>query len=184
MKHHPWNSKSNARGPKLSQPSTSPHIHKVTKSKGKKTDRHCKFCDQDGHRESRFNNMEALEAMMKKKNIHLETSSTSSSRHALFSSSYALSSSSSSCSSSNEWLICFGSSSHMAKNKSIFWALYECNTKHIFVCDDKSLSVEGSRTVHLDNGFFNDVFSVLNISCNLILVYQIIHLGEGKNIEF
>ena len=52
----------------------------ANKNKGKKIDRHCNFCDCDGHAESKcFKKMEVLEATMKKHNIHLDTSSTSSS---------------------------------------------------------------------------------------------------------
>ena len=50
---------------------------KANKNKGKKTDRHYKFCNQDGHLESKcLKKMEALKATMKKHNIHLEHSST------------------------------------------------------------------------------------------------------------
>ena len=103
--------------------------------------------------------MEALEATMKKLNIHLDTSSTSSSGQALSTSSYAssrsgyaLNASSSSSSSSHEWLIDSRASYHMGKDKSVFSTLNDCNTKNIFVGDDRSLSVEGSETVHLNNG--------------------------------
>lgn len=80
--------------------------------------------------------MEALEAAMKKHNIHLEHSSTStsSSRMALSAcgcqasrSGYALNLSSSSH--SHEWLIDSGASYHMAKNKAMFSSLNDCNTK-------------------------------------------------------
>jgi hypothetical protein len=40
----------------------------------------------------------------------------------------------------------------MAKNKAIFYALNECNTKKIFVGDDRSLSVVGSGSIQVDNG--------------------------------
>ena len=63
-------------------------------------------------------------------------------------------------------------------------ALNNCNTKNIFVGDDRSCSVIGSRIVHLNNGQFKNVLCVPNLSYNNISVYQITHLGEGKNIEF
>ena len=133
--------------------------------------------------------MEALEAAMKKHNINLEHSSPSSSGMALSAcgcqaskSGYALNVSSSSP--SHEWLIDFEASYHMAKNKSIFFSLNDCNTKHIYVGDDRSLSVVGSGTIHLDNGYFNDVLCVPTLSCNLLSVYQITHSGEGKIVEF
>ena len=72
----------------------------------------------------------------------------------------------------------------MAKDQAIFSTMHECNTKKIFVCDDKSLSVIGSGTVPVENGHFSDVLCVPKISYNFLLVYQIIHLGEGKTMTF
>ena len=55
------------------------HNDKCNKIKEKKTDKHCNFCDHDGHIESKcFKKLENLEATMEKHNIHLDTSSTSS----------------------------------------------------------------------------------------------------------
>eukprot|EP00253_Pinus_taeda_P017626 PITA_17626 len=133
--------------------------------------------------------MEALEAAMKKHNIHLEHSSNSSSGMALSAcgcqaswSGYALNVSSSSH--SHEWLIDSGASYHMAKNKAMFSSLNDCNTKNIYVGDERSLSVVGTGIVHIDNGQFNDVLCVPTLSCNLLSVYQITHSGEGKIVEF
>jgi hypothetical protein len=71
-----------------------------------------------------------------------------------------------------------------ANNRDIFSTLNECNTKKIFVGDDRFLSVEGSGTVQVENGHFNDVLCVLSLSFNILSVYQINHLGEGKIVEF
>jgi len=71
----------------------------------------------------------------------------------------------------------------MAKDKSIFYALNECSTKQIFVGEDIYLSVAGSRIVQLNDGHFDDVLCVRNISCNLLSLYQISHSSEGKIIE-
>ena len=62
--------------------------------------------------------------------------------------------------------------------------MHECNTKKIFVGDDRSLSVVGSGIVPVENGHFSDVLCVPNISCNLLSIYQITHLGEGKIVTF
>jgi hypothetical protein len=107
----------------------------------------------------------------------------------LFSHGHALSASSFSfnktyTSSSDEWIIDYGSSYHMAKDKDICYSLNECNTKKIFVGNDRSLSVEGSKTVQVQNGHFNDVLCVPSLSCNLLSVYQITHSGEGKPLSF
>jgi hypothetical protein len=126
--------------------------------------------------------MASLEAAMKKHNISIDSAS-SSHRHALFSSGFSFNSNSTTTS-SDEWLIDSGASYHMAKDKAIFSALNECNTKKIFVGDDRSLSVVGSGTVQVDNGHFNDVLCVPILSCNLLSVYQITHSSEGKTVEF
>ena len=124
-----------------------------------------------------------------KHNLHLDTSLTSSSRHALSASSYAPSSSSYALNVSfspppSEWLIDFGASYHMAKGKAMFSALNDSNAKNIYVGDDRSLSVVGFATFHLNNGQFNGVLCVTTLSCNLLSVYQITHSGEGKTVEF
>jgi hypothetical protein len=126
--------------------------------------------------------MAALEAAMKKHNISIDSTSSSSHGHAIFA--FRFSFNATSTSSSDEWLIDSGASYHMAKDKDIFSNLNECNTKKIFVGDDRSLSVVGYGTVQVDNGHFNDVLCVLIISCNLLSVYQITHSSEGKTVEF
>ena len=69
----------------------------------------------------------------------------------------------------------------MAKDKSIFFALNECDTKTIFVGDDRSLSVVGYGTIQVDNGHLNDVLCVPCISYNLLTIYQItIHVKVKK----
>jgi hypothetical protein len=129
--------------------------------------------------------MVALEATMKKQNISIDSTSSSSSHgHALSPFDFSFNTNSTSTSTSNEWLIDSGASYHMAENRAIFSTLNECNTKKIFVGDDRSLSVEGSGTVQVENGHFNDVLCVTSLSCNLLLVYQITHSGEGKTVEF
>jgi hypothetical protein len=124
--------------------------------------------------------MATLEATMNKHNISID--STSSHGHALSASGFPFNTTSTS--SSDEWLIDSRASYHMAKDNDIFFALNECNTKKIFVGDDRSLSVVGSRTVQVDNGHFNDVLCVPSLSCNLLSVYQITHSGKGKTVEF
>jgi hypothetical protein len=66
--------------------------------------------------------MAALEATMKKHNISIDSTSSSSSHgHALFVSGFSFNTTSTS--SSDEWLIDSGASYHMAKDKDIFSAL-------------------------------------------------------------
>jgi hypothetical protein len=66
--------------------------------------------------------------------------------------------------------------------KPSFYALNECNTRQIFIGDDRSLSVVGSRVGQLDGGHY--VLCVPSLFCNLLLVYQITYSNEGKKIEF
>jgi hypothetical protein len=96
--------------------------------------------------------MAALEAAMKKHSISIDSTSSSSSSssshgHALLS--FGFSFNTTSTSTSDEWIINYGASCHMAKDRDIFSTLNECNTKKIFFGDDRSLGVEGSGTVQV-----------------------------------
>jgi hypothetical protein len=128
--------------------------------------------------------MATLEATMKKQNISIDStySSCSSHGHALYA--YGFSFNTTSTSSSYEWLIDSRASYHMAKDRGMFSTLNECNTKKIFVGDNRSLGVEGSEIVQVENGHFDDVLCVRSLSCNLLSVYQITHSGERKTVEF
>jgi hypothetical protein len=180
-KQHPRHNNKQNKGPKPYQPSYAPNGDKAEKSKSKKTNRHCNFCGKDGHVESKcFKNTEALEATMKKHNICID--SYYSHGHTLSTSSFSFNETSTSY--SDEWSIDFGAYYHTTKDKAIFSALNECNTKKIYVGDDRYLSSAGSTKVQVDNGHFNDVLCVPSLSCKLLSVYQITRLGEGKTIEF
>jgi hypothetical protein len=165
-KQHPHYNNKQPKGPKPAQTASAPNGDKGEKYKSKNTNRHCNFCNKDGHDESKcFKKMAALEAAMKKHNISIDSSSSSSSHgHALSASGFSFNTSSTTTSSSDEWLIDSGASYHMAKDKAIFSALNECNTKKIFVGDDRSLSVVGLGTIQVENGHFNDVLCVPNLS--------------------
>jgi hypothetical protein len=84
-KQHPRYNNKQPKGPKPAQTASTPNGDKGEKYKSKNTNRHCKFCDKDGHDESKcFKKMAALEATMKKHNINIDSSSSSSSHgHAL-----------------------------------------------------------------------------------------------------
>jgi hypothetical protein len=127
-----------------------------------------------------FNITKALEATMKTHNIDIGSSS-SSHGHTLFASGFSFNATSTS---SYECFTSSRASYHMDKDKIIFSSLNKCNTKKIFVSDDRSLSVVGSGTNKVDNGHFNDVLCVSSISYNLLSVYQITHSSEGKTVEF
>ena len=104
---------------------------------------------------------------MKKHHISLDSSSESNSHGYALCAKSGYSYTAYSSSTSNEWLIDFGASYHIAKDQAIFSTMHECNTKQIFVGDDRSLSVVGSETVLVENGHFIDVLYVPRISCNL-----------------
>jgi hypothetical protein len=126
--------------------------------------------------------MTALEAAMKKHTNNINSTFSSSSHgHALSASGFSFNTTSTS---SHECLIDSEAYYHMDKDRDIFSSLNKCNTNKIFVSGDRYLSVEGSRTIQVENGHFNDVLCVPSLSCNLLSVYQITHSGEGKTIEF
>jgi hypothetical protein len=88
--------------------------------------KHCNFCGGDDHLESKyFKKLDTLQATMKRHNINLDPPSNSF-FHALsiycfsFNATYTT---------SNEWLVGYGASYHISKDKGIFFALNECNTK-------------------------------------------------------
>jgi hypothetical protein len=185
-KQHPRHNNKQYKGPKPTQTTFSPNGDKGGKYKNKNTNRHCKFCDKYGHDESKcFKKMETLEATIKKHNISIDSTSSSSCHgHALSASGFSFNINSTSTSTFDEWLIDSGASYHMAKDRAIFSTLNESNTNQIFVGDDRALSVEGSGTIQVENGHFNDVLCVPSLSCNLLLEYQITHSSEGKTVEF
>jgi hypothetical protein len=150
-KQHPHYNNKQPKGPKPAQIASSPHGDKGSKYKSKNTNRHCNFCNKDSHDESKcFKKMAALEATMKKHNFSIDSSSSSSSHgHALSASGFSFNTTSTTTSSSHEWLIDSGASYHMAKDKAIFSTLNECNTKEIFVGDDRSLRVVGFGTIQV-----------------------------------
>jgi hypothetical protein len=104
--------------------------------------------------------MEALEEVMKTHNINLDSSSSTSSSHGHALSAFGFSFNATPTSFSDKWLIDSRTSNHMAKDKAIFSTLNECNTKKIFVGDNRFLSVVGSRTFQEDNGHLHDLLCV------------------------
>jgi hypothetical protein len=87
-KQHPHHNNKQYMGSKPTHTAFAPNGDKGAKYKNKNTNRHCNFCDKDGHDESKcFKNMANLEAMMKKHNISIDSTSSS------YSHGYALSAS-------------------------------------------------------------------------------------------
>ena len=61
---------------------------------------------------------------------------------------------------------------------------FDCHVSQIEVGNSSHLDVQGSGSVKLDDGCFNNVLLVPEISANLLSIYQICHSGDGKTIEF
>ena len=85
---------------------------------------------------------------------------------------------------SMEWILELGVSYHMGSSKGDFSLLNKSQVPHIFMGDDMRMEVEGKGNVEIENGEFRDVLYVPNLSSNLLLVYQITHLGDGHKVEF
>jgi hypothetical protein len=72
----------------------------------------------------------------------------------------------------------------MASSDIIFSYLDTCSRPLIFMGDDSHAEVCGRGRFYLDHGCFQDVLHVMNISMNLLSIYQIIHSGSRKKVEF
>ena len=72
----------------------------------------------------------------------------------------------------------------MGSSKAHFSLLKQSKVAHIFVGDNIKMEVEGKGHVEMENGEFKDVLYVPNLSSNLLLVYQITHIGDGHKVEF
>lgn len=120
-KSHDWKNKPNNKALKPSQPTLTLHNDKETNSNWKKTERHYKFCDKDGHTKPKLlKNMEASKSTTKKIKICLDTSSSPYSQHAISAYIYSFSASTFS---SNERLIDCWEPYHIAHDKAIFSSL-------------------------------------------------------------
>jgi hypothetical protein len=70
---HPRHNNKQYKGPKPTQTAFVPNGDKGAKYKNKNTNRHCNFCDKDGHDESKcFKKMTTLEATMKMLNYEFD----------------------------------------------------------------------------------------------------------------
>ena len=50
--------------------------------------------------------------------------------------------------------------------------------------DDSEIQTKGIGRIELEHGFFSDVLYVPEIAANLLLFYQITHIGEEKRVTF
>jgi hypothetical protein len=91
----------------------------------------------------KYTSLAVLEAMVKKYNINLDSSSSTSSSHGHVLSTSIFSLNASNSASTDERILDFIYSHHMAKDQAIFSTHNPCNTKQIFVGDKISLVVIG-----------------------------------------
>ena len=82
------------------------------------------------------------------------------------------------------WVLDLGASHHMASSKEELASLEPCTMPSILMGDDTPVEVCGRGYVDVGDGTFNDVLCVPSLSTNLLSVYQIIHTGLGKWVEF
>jgi hypothetical protein len=87
-------------------------------------------------------------------------------------------------SSLDAWIVNSSTSHHMDSIEDILYSLTACNGTPILMGDDSLIEVSGKGRVEIDNGIFKNVLFVPQLSMNMLLVYQITHLGSGKNVEF
>ena len=86
--------------------------------------------------------------------------------------------------SSQQWILDSGATHHMGSSREQFSSLEPSKVPHIFIGDDTQVEVEGEGSVDMDNGTFENVLYVPNLSANLLSIYQITHYGDGKKVEF
>ena len=60
----------------------------------------------------------------------------------------------------------------------------QSKVSHIFAGDDAKMEVEWKGHVEMENGEFNEVIYVPNLSSNLLSIYQITHYGDGNKVKF
>jgi hypothetical protein len=70
----------------------------------------------------------------------------------------------------------------MATKEEVFSSLSPCSRPPILTGDDTLVVVAWEGRVELDNGSFENVLHVPNLSMNLLSVYHITH--KGKRVEF
>lgn len=86
--------------------------------------------------------------------------------------------------SSQQWILELGASYHMGSTKEQFSSLEPFKVPHIYIGDDTQVEVEGKGSVDMDDGTFENVLYVPNLSTNLLSIYQITLYGNGKKVEF
>jgi hypothetical protein len=87
-------------------------------------------------------------------------------------------------SSYNRWILDSGSSNHMVASKHYFSSFVPCTRPPMLMGDKTPMRVCEEGSVDLDYGIFHNVLHILNISMNLLSIYQITHSSTNKWVEF
>lgn len=86
--------------------------------------------------------------------------------------------------SSQQWILDSGASYHIDSTNEQFSSLDPSKVPHIYIGDDTQVEVKGKGSVDMDDGTFENVIYVPNLSTSLLSIYQITHYGNGKKLEF
>ena len=131
----------------------------------------CSYCNKSGHEERAcyLKRLDELTHIMQENNIPLpdaykDKGSTSNSKgkgQAFMAKSH----------SSKEWILDLGASYHMGSSKEDFTSLNQSKVPHIFVGDNTKMEVGGKGNVEMEDGEFQNVLYVPNLSSNLLSIY-------------
>lgn len=84
-----------------------------------------------------------------------------------------------SSSSTPSWVIDSGASHHMGSSQVEFSSLEPYDMSSITLGDDTLAIIAGRGSIEVEGETFTNVLNVPSLSTNLLLLYQITHLGEG-----
>ena len=87
-------------------------------------------------------------------------------------------------SSSPRFIIDSGASRHMVSTKEAFSSLDMSKVLPIVLGDDSLTDSLGKGRIDLNHGKLNNVFYVLGLTSNLLLVYQMTHARSPKKVIF
>ena len=62
--------------------------------------------------------------------------------------------------------------------------MYSNSGPTIRMGDDSEIQTKGIGKIDLDDGYFNNVWFVLDLEATLLSVYQMTHTGEAKRVTF
>src|SRR5713226_8117411 len=87
-------------------------------------------------------------------------------------------------SSSPSFIIDSGASRHMVSTKEAFTSLDMSKGPPIVLGDESLTKSLGKGRIDLDHGKFSNVLYVLGLSSNVLLLYQMTHIGSPKKVIF